>query len=137
MPKKATWYTANMKKETIKRFAKTSGTTLTSLAGYLGIQQPDFSRRLERDTIKDSDRKKIAHAVGARYFCGFILPDGTIIQDEQADPVRVVVIDDPEKDARNQWKKRLGRTLSKLASDLEKKTAGKADESAILEGVQD
>lgn len=52
----------------------------TELAKRLGMTQPAFSQRLKTGKFSDQDFDKIAKAVGAKYYSGFIFPDGTKIE---------------------------------------------------------
>lgn len=57
-----------------------SGITKTELAKRLGMTQPAFSQRFKTGKFSDEDFEKIANAIGASYFSGFIFPDGTKIE---------------------------------------------------------
>ncbi len=63
------------------------------MAGSIGVRQNAFSLRMNRDTIKDDERKRIADALGAVYVCGFLMPDGTFISD-YSDAVGMKLADD-------------------------------------------
>ena len=57
-----------------------AGITKTELGNRIGLSQSAFSQRLKTGKFSDADFKKIADALGAKYFSGFIFPDGTRIE---------------------------------------------------------
>jgi len=57
-----------------------SGITKTELGRRLGLSQSAFSQRLKTGKFSDEDFQKIAAALGADYFSGFVFPDGTEIK---------------------------------------------------------
>lgn len=63
------------------------------MAGSIGVRQNAFSLRMNRDTIKDDERKRIAESLGAVYICGFLLPNGEFISD-CGDAIGVNLTDD-------------------------------------------
>lgn len=82
-----------MKTDTWKKLSKESGKQLQEMAGSIGARQNAFSLRMNRDTIKDDERKRIADALGAVYVCGFLMPDGKFISD-YSDAVGMKLADD-------------------------------------------
>lgn len=57
-----------------------AGITKTELGKRIGLSQSAFSQRLKTGKFSDEDFEKIAQALGAKYFSGFIFPDGTEIR---------------------------------------------------------
>lgn len=57
-----------------------AGITKTELGRRIGLSQSAFSQRLKTGKFSDDDFEKMAQALGAKYFSGFIFPDGTEIK---------------------------------------------------------
>lgn len=57
-----------------------AGITKTELGRRIGLSQSAFSQRLKTGKFSDVDFEKMAQALGAQYFSGFIFPDGTEIR---------------------------------------------------------
>ena len=82
-----------MKTDTWKNLSKESGKQLQEMASSIGVRQNAFSLRMNRDTIKDDERKRIAESLGAVYVCGFLLLNGEFISD-YGDAIGVNLTDD-------------------------------------------
>ena len=65
-----------MKREQIKAALSYSGVTASSVADQLGVSRQTFSKRSSRETWTDSELEQIAGAIGAKYKCVFVFPDG-------------------------------------------------------------
>ena len=57
-----------------------AGISQNELAGKMGTTSSAFSQRMKRGKFTDEDFQKIALALGAKYFSGFVFPDGTEIK---------------------------------------------------------
>lgn len=57
-----------------------AGITKTELGKRIGLSQSAFSQRLKTGKFSDQDFEAMGKALGAKYFSGFIFPDGTEIK---------------------------------------------------------
>lgn len=56
------------------------GISKTELGKRIGLSQSAFSQRLKTGKFSDEDFENMAKALGAKYFSGFVFPDGTRIE---------------------------------------------------------
>lgn len=57
-----------------------TGISKTELGRRIGLSQSAFSQRLKTGKFSDEDFENMAKALGAKYFSGFVFPDGTRIE---------------------------------------------------------
>lgn len=57
-----------------------AGITKTELGRRLGMSQSAISQRIKTGKFSDEDFKRMAEALGAKYFSGFEFPDGTRVE---------------------------------------------------------
>ena len=57
-----------------------TGISKTELGKRIGLSQSAFSQRLKTGKFSDEDFENMAKALGAKYFSGFVFPDGTKIE---------------------------------------------------------
>lgn len=55
--------------------------TKTELGRRIGLSQSSMSQRLKTGKFSDEDFNKMAEALGAKYYSGFILPNGEKVGD--------------------------------------------------------
>lgn len=68
-----------MKTKQIKAAAAYSGHTLAELARAVELSPQGLQQKLQRETLKDEELKKLAELMGAEYICCFRFPDGVEI----------------------------------------------------------
>ena len=73
-----------MRKITIKQKIESAcamaGITVTELGRKCGYSQSAFSQRLKRGKFTQEELEQFAEQLGAKYFSGFIFPDGMEIK---------------------------------------------------------
>lgn len=57
-----------------------AGISKTELGRRIGLSQPAFSQRLKTGKFSDKDFEDMAKALGAKYFSGFVFPDGNRVE---------------------------------------------------------
>lgn len=68
-----------MKADDLKKALSYSDVSKLKLAEKLDVNYNNLWKKIERETLKDDDLKKIAKAIGAEYKEYFEFPDGTKI----------------------------------------------------------
>ena len=63
----------------VKMATTYGGVTQAELARRLGTTPSNLNQKIKRGTITKEDLERIAGAIGARFECHFIFPDGTMV----------------------------------------------------------